>query len=101
MNIKLTDTYSFVITGRNKNNSSFYIRPKSDFETERKNGTYVISTVEGFKTEDFIINQINLGTEFYTFSDCDFTIVKIVDNQLKSYKNETTIDNIGELPVIV
>jgi hypothetical protein len=36
MNIILTDLSSFVITGRNENNSVFYIRPKSDFETEQK-----------------------------------------------------------------
>ncbi len=104
--ISLTNTSSFVLTGRNKRNSIFYIRPKEDFIKELKNKesgnkNLVISTIEGFEQESKIIEMIKSGKNFFTYFDGGFTEVKIVNNQLKSVRNSTKEDNIGKLPIII
>jgi len=102
--ISLTNTESFVITGRNKDNSLFYIRPKENFikETESEGKKLVISTLnEGFVEEQEIIKKINSGVEFYTYFNNSFTNVIIVDEQIKTEKNNVTEDNIENLPVII
>lgn len=104
MKIKLvfTDTSSFVLTARNKENSRFYIRPKADFLRERElpKGELVISNGnEGVREESDIISMIDSGKKFFTHLDDEFTDVTVVSGNLKSVKNGTTKDNIEELPV--
>ena len=99
LNISLTDTSEFVITLRNKNCDMFYIRPKSDIVKEQNNKTTVISTLQGVISEREIIEMIESGIKFYTKCDGSFTEVVVVDGNLKSYKNDTTEDNIRSLPI--
>lgn len=99
MNILFTKLSEFVIILRNSDNNKFWIRPKSDAIIERANNSVVTSIYEGIVTEDEIIEMINKGTSFYTQNDDLFTPVVIVDNNIKSYRNGTTEDNIGALPI--
>ena len=106
--IKLTDLSAFVLTARNKDNSEFYIRPKSDFERElelkeKNENAIVFSTAnEGIKKESEIIEMIDSGIKFYTFNEDDktFTEVIIVSENIKSINNKTQEDNIEKLPIL-
>lgn len=98
ISITLTDTSEYVITGRNEDLSAFYIRSKSDFEKEMKNGSSVVSfSTEGCYTESDIINMMS-KSKFYTYFNNSYTDV-IVDENIKSIPNGTTKDNLKELPV--
>lgn len=99
MNILLTNLSEFVITRRNQENNNFYVRPKSDVITEQTNKTDVISPHEGFKTEKEIIKMIENKISFFTLYDNSFTKVIVVNNNIKSYRNNTMEDNIGKLPI--
>ena len=107
MKITFTDTSAFVLTGRNSDNSKFYIRPKADIIRENEgrkisNDFIVISTMnEGVKEENKIIGMINNGVNFYTMYEEEFTEVNIVDGNLKSVSNDSTIDNIVNLPIMI
>jgi hypothetical protein len=101
MNITFTDVTAFVLTFRNKANNKFYIRPKSDILREEENKKSVISMMnEGVFDESNIIERINNGTKFYTYSDGNFTEVTVVENNLKTVKNLLITDNILELPLL-
>jgi hypothetical protein len=108
--IRLTNASAYVIIFRNKDNSSFYIRPKSDFERElelieanedEEVRPIVTSTTEGWKFETTIITMIGKGIKFYTynFENKTFTEVTVVDGNIKSIANETDNDNISNLPL--
>lgn len=100
--IRFTDTSAFVLTARNKENSKFYIRPKADYEREielGENGFVNSNFNEGVREESTIIEMIESGKDFFTHIDNEFTPVKVVSGNLKSVKNGTTKDNIGELPI--
>lgn len=77
----------FIITNRNKNNSEFQ---------------YVF--LEKFKrTEAEIISDIkNVGHEFYTLNPTtgELIPVTVANGHIKSVANDTTEDNIGNLPLI-
>lgn len=96
----MTDTTKFVLTARNKDNSKFYARPKSDLIKEQENNTLVISTVEGVFSKKEIIAQIENGIQFFTHINKIFTEVIVVDGNLKTVANETTEDNIEKLLLI-
>ncbi len=99
--IRLTNTSSFVLLSRNKENSKFFIKPKSDYERllELGENAFVTSPFEGVKDESKIIEMIESGKDFFTHIDNEFTPVTVVSGNLKSIKNGTTKDNIGELPI--
>jgi hypothetical protein len=100
--IHFTNTSAFVLTGRNKENSKFYIRPKSDYEREQElgeNGFVGSNLNEGVREESKIIEMMESGKKFYTHINKEFTPVTIVNGNLKSIKNGTTKDNISELPI--
>lgn len=98
ISLSITDTSSYVIRGRNKDLSKFYIQSKLDFEKEIKNGSLVISTTEGCYLESHIINMMS-ESKFYTHNNGTFTDVKLVDGNIKSVPNGTTKDNLENLPV--
>ncbi|MBC9813917.1 hypothetical protein H9Y05_15680 [Crocinitomicaceae bacterium CZZ-1] len=108
MKITLTDLSKFVIIGRNEQNSMFYIRPKSDFikEMEGKKTSpnyFVISTGnEGWTNESEIIKMIDDETKFYTYSYSEntFTDIEVVNEHIRTVKNDTTKDNIESLPIM-
>lgn len=106
--IVLTDTSSFVITARNEENSRFYIRPKADFiremEGQKEDPRFIVVSTgnERFINESEIIEMIGNGTKFYTYSESEnsFTDIEIVNENIKTVKNNTTKDNIENLPII-
>lgn len=99
ISITLTDTSEYVITARNEDLSVFYIRSKSDFEKEMKNGSSVVSfATEGCYTESDIINMMS-KSKFYTYFNNSYTDVVIVNANIKSIPNGTTKDNLKGLPV--
>lgn len=99
ISITLTDTSEYVITGRNEDLSSFYIRSKSDFEKEMKNGSLVVSfATEGCYSESDIINMMS-KSKFYTYFNNSYTDVILVNGNIKSIPNGTTKDNLKELSI--
>ncbi len=96
----VTNIQEFVLTYRNKDNSAFCIKPKSDFEIEEKGGKVIISKKGGgcYKESDLIkmMNGEN-GIKLYTYFDNTYTDVTVVSGHLKSISNKTKEDNIGKL----
>ena len=105
--------HEFVLTARNKTNSAFYIRPKSDFEREmfrdERNGViyppnYVapIHPLEGFFPESEIVRMMERGFTFWTFNSeaREFTPVRVSRGiHISSKKNRSKTDNISSLPI--
>jgi hypothetical protein len=90
----------FVITHRNKKLSAFYIKLKSGFDGKLL-GDESSSKYDGFRPEKFILNKINEGVKFYTYNKKtkSYIEVTIVDNNIKSVANDTSIDNLKKLPI--
>jgi hypothetical protein len=102
-----------ILTARNKSNSVFYVRPKSDFEKEMfsdgrkgparpKNYVAPIHPFEGFREEHEIIELMNIGFTFWTFNleAREFTPVRVSKGKhLVSKKNRSKTDNISSLPI--
>jgi hypothetical protein len=105
--------HEFLLTARNKENSAFYIRPKSEFEREmfsdKRNGmvyppNYVapVHPQEGFFPEDEIIRMMERGFTFWTFNSeaREFTPVRVSKGKhITSKKNRSKTDNISSLPI--
>jgi hypothetical protein len=98
--INLTNISEYLITARNNNFSIFYIRPKSDFEKDIKNETTNISFQnEGLCSKIDIINMMK-KSKFYTYFNNSYTEVIKVEENIKSYPNNSTKDNLEELPIL-
>lgn len=98
--VRFSDTRAFVITGRNRDNTTFYLKPKSAFIWQTELANVVLSSNEGFEKESGIIEMIDKGIYFYTFLDGSFTEVKVVKGHLRTVGNNTEEDNILNLPIL-
>jgi hypothetical protein len=85
----------FVITHRNEDLTAFFIKLKSDFESDSN------SRYNGFRPEKFILNKINEGVKFYTYNKKSkkYVDVKVVDENIRSSANNTKVDNLKKLPI--
>ena len=103
-NITSKTSAGYVLIARNENNTEFYLRTRSDFEREMETGAggFIINTSDGVRTEKEVVNMIVDGKKCYTYSAVDktFTAVTVVDENIKSVKNKTTLDNIASLPLL-
>jgi hypothetical protein len=104
--IRITNGTKFVLTSRNQDNSTFYIKPKADFERElvlleKNSHDFIFSTNEGTKPESDIVNMIQSGIEFYTYNMELKTFTKVIEvsGHIKTVANETESDNISKLPI--
>lgn len=104
ISISLSEKTAYVLTGRNEVRTEFYIRPKDDLVKEIKKGEggFVVSFLnEGVISKNQIIEMMDDGVLFFTYSNNTFTSVIVVKGYLRSVPNASLEDNIENLPVII
>lgn len=88
-----------VITKRNKDNNVFTIE-RRPLPGDKK--TYMVTQFPFQEKEEEIIRNIDeKKEEYYTINpgDKEWTLVVVVNNQIKSLQNKTKEDNIAKLPL--
>jgi hypothetical protein len=94
----------FIITYKDKNGKNFHIKLQSDFIDELSkvnNQPFKPSESQDTITESQIINMIKNGIEFKTYNilNNDYTIVNVIQDNIKTNPNKTKLDNIENLPL--
>lgn len=107
----------FVIIGRNEKNSQFCITPKNIIEkqislydkykkTMPEIFNLILNDIIGemiLIDESNIINMISFGSNFFTYdlNESLYTEVIVVENNITTKPNESKVDNISNLPLLI
>jgi hypothetical protein len=93
---KTLNNDNYIIIGRNKRNTFFYIKPLNNFIKELNENMIIKSTNDQFVPEILIIEMINLKLiELYLYFNNDF--IKII---VENYRLKLNKDNIETIPIL-